>query len=307
MRKKISERLISLFQLDKGDRNKNYGFFASVLSIVVNLVLFTVKIIFGVLLNSISLLADAFHALSDVITSVIVIIGFKISSKPPDRRHPFGHGRAERISAIILASILIVVGIEFFLNGLRRIANPIPIESNWLIVSILIISIIVKEFLSHISFEFSVKIGSSALKADAWHHRTDTISTVLVLLGFISFRFGFFHLDGILGIVIGCFIAYTGYSIIKESGSILMGEAPSPAFIERIKRIALRCEGVSDVHHIHVHNYGGKLGVTVHIRLNTDIQLGEAHKKASEVEKCIKEEIKGVEVTVHTEPEYDAR
>lgn len=301
---RLTEKLISLFRLDKGDRKKNYGYFEGILSIVVNIILFLIKFIFGTLLNSVSLLADAVHSLSDVVTSIIVIFGFRISTKPPDLKHPFGHGRAERIVSIVIACLLIVVGFEFFINGFHRFEHPIPIESNLFVIGLLILSILVKEFLYRIARSLGERIESATLKADAWHHRTDAISTILVVIGFISFRYGLFRLDGILGMVVSILIAYTGVSIIKEASSFLIGEAPPAAFIEKIKEIVSCCDGVSDVHHIHVHDYGKNIEITIHIRLEGDTHLKDAHRKASEVEKTIKTNISCAEVTVHIEPEY---
>jgi cation diffusion facilitator family transporter len=297
-----TKNIISVFRLNSGDRRKNYGYFAGGLSIIVNLIIFVVKFFFGVAVNSIALIADAIHSLSDAATSLIVVVGFGISAKPPDREHPFGHGRVERIVAIIIACMLIVVGIEFFINGINRFQNPMPVKSGWLIITILAATIIAKILLSIVSFNLGKLIDSSALKADAWHHSTDAISTILVIIGFILYRFGLYYIDGVVAIIIAFFIAYTGISIIFESGSILVGEAPSPQFTERIKELALSCGGVTDVHHIHVHDYGGKTEVTVHIRLRADMHLDAAHAKATEVERCIKDRIKGVEVTVHAEP-----
>ena len=226
----------------------------------------------------------------------------EISAKPPDQEHPFGHGRVERIVSIVIACMLIVVSIEFFINGINRLQNPVPVEFQLVIVIILAITIGAKILLSIITFDLGKIIGSSALKADAWHHSTDAISTVLVIIGFILYRFGMYYIDGVIAIIIALFIAYTGITIIIESGSILVGEAPSPKFTEQIKELALFCGGVTDVHHIHVHDYGGITEVTVHIRLRADMHLDAAHAKATEVEQCIKEHIEGVEVTVHAEP-----
>ncbi|MGB3480350.1 MAG: cation diffusion facilitator family transporter [bacterium] len=302
MARKITGMLISLFHLDTGDKKKNYGYFAGGVSILINLLIFGIKFFFGVAVNSIALVADAIHSLSDVATSLIVVIGFGISAKPPDREHPFGHGRVERIVSIVIACMLIVVGIEFFINGINRLQNPVSVESRWIIVVMLLVTIIAKIVLSIITFDLGKLIGSLALKADAWHHSTDAISTVLVIVGFILYRFGLYYVDGIVAIIIALFIAYTGISIIFESGSILVGEAPSLEFTERIKNLALACGGVTDVHHIHVHDYGGTIEVTVHVRLRADMHLDAAHAKATEVEQCIKDNIKGVEVTVHAEP-----
>jgi cation diffusion facilitator family transporter len=298
----LTRNIVSKFRLDTGDRRKNYGYFAGGLSILVNLVIFAIKFLFGIAVNSIALVADAIHSLSDVATSLILVVGFGMSSKPPDYQHPFGHGRVERIVSIVIACMLIVVGMEFLINGINRLQNPVTVESRWVIIIMLVITIIAKIIMSVITFDLGKLIDSTALKADAWHHSTDAISTVLVIIGFILYRFGLYYIDGIIAIIIALFIAYTGVSIILESGSILVGEAPSPQFTEHIKELALSCGGVTDVHHIHVHDYGGVTEVTIHIRLRADMHLDAAHAKATEVEKCIKEHIKGVEVTVHAEP-----
>jgi cation diffusion facilitator family transporter len=305
MGKRITEKLISLFHLDQGDRAKNYGYFEGILSIIVNIILFVIKFVFGTLLNSVALIADSFHTLSDVFTSLLVVIGFKISAKPPDSKHPFGHGRAERIFAMIIAFILIGVGIEFFISSFNRFKNPVPIKANLLIIILLLLSVLAKEFLTNVAYNLGAKINSSSLKADAWHHRSDSIATALVVVGFIAFRFGVFRLDGILGMAISILIAYTGLSIILEASSFLLGEAPNPSIIEKIKEIVHNQDGVEDAHDIYVHDYGKKMIITVHIRLKNDTHLDDAHKKASEFEKAIKDCIHGSEVTVHIEPEHE--
>ncbi len=296
--------LVMLFRLDKGNRFKKYGYFEGFLSIILNVVLSALKFVFGTLLNSVSLIADALHSLSDVITSVIVVFGFKISAKPPDEEHPFGHGRAERIVSIVVACLLIVVGFEFFISGFERFRNPIPIRSDTLVIVMLVGSIFVKEFLYQTSLRLGCRINSASLKADALHHRTDAISTVLVLIGFVCFRFGLFSLDGLMGMAVALIIVYAGISIIIESGNFLIGQAPSSSLVDKIKDTAAQCDGVSDVHHIHVHDYGGPLEVTIHVRLKSNILLDDAHQKASEVEEAIRRCVPGAEVTVHLEP-YD--
>lgn len=299
---KLLKNIMFKLGCERGDRRKNYGYFAGGLSILINLAIFIVKFLFGLAVNSIALIADAIHSLSDIATSLIVIIGFGISTKPPDQRHPFGHGRVERVVSIVIACLLIVVGVEFFISGIGRLQNPVIVEFQWLIIIVLFITILAKVVLSMITFNIGKTIDSSALKADAWHHTTDAISTVLVIIGFILYRYGLYYVDGIVALIIALFIAYTGLSIIIESGSILVGEAPSQKFIDHIKELALSCGGVTDVHHIHVHDYSGATEITVHIRLRADMHLDAAHAKATEVEECIKGQIKGVEVTVHAEP-----
>lgn len=298
----IARQFIKLFRLDRGDARKRCGIFEGVFSTLVNLLLFVAKLILGILIHSVSLLADAVHSLSDVITSVIVIFGIRFASKPPDRNHPFGHGRADLVTSIVISCLLIVVAWEFFLNGYQRFRAPVPIYTNWLIIAFLVISILVKEFLYQLSAGLGKVVQSPTLIADAWHHRSDAFSTVLVLIGFVSFLFGAYRLDGIMGMGVAILIGITAISMIRKSASALLGEAPSPFFLDKIKEITLGCTGVTDVHHIHVHDYGGQIEITVHIRLSPDMHLDAAHKKATEVEKCIKHDIRGAEVTVHIEP-----
>lgn len=303
---KIVDRLIFLFRLNRGDRVKNYGYFEGFLSIVVNLLLFILKFTFGTILNSIALITDSLHTLSDILTSVLIVAGFKISAKPPDEKHPFGHGRAEKILAIIIASILIFVGIEFLINSIKRFVQPVPIHTNLLIIILLVLSILVKEFLTAVALNLSKKVNSSSLKADAWHHRTDSIATALVVIGFMAFRLGIYWLDGVLGIGISLLIAYTGVIIIRESGSFLLGEAPKPMVVDKIKEIVHNRDGVADAHDIHVHDYGGKLLITVHIRMKDDTHLDDAHRVATEVEEAIRNSIAGALVTVHIEPKNES-
>ncbi len=306
MAEKITEKLISLFRLNRGDRVKNYGYFESLSSIAFNLLLFFVKFFFGRLLNSVALLADSFHTLSDLFTSLLVLFGFKFAAKPPDERHPFGHGRAEPIFAILIAFLLIGAGIEFLLISFRRLLHPRPIEVNLLIIIILLLSIAIKEFLTLVSKKLGEKINSISLKGDAWHHRTDSIATAFLLLGFLLYRFGFFRLDGILGIAISGLIILIGSKLIFESSNILIGSVPEESFIKKIRETAQGVSGVKDAHDIQVHTYGKRMVVTIHICLKDDTHLDDAHKKADEVERAIREAIEGADVTVHLEPEREA-
>ncbi|MCX8095396.1 MAG: cation diffusion facilitator family transporter [Caldisericia bacterium] len=302
MKEKIINFVIKFFKLDKGDQFKNFGIFEGTISSIFNLIIFLVKFYLSILLNSISLRADAFHTLSDILTSIMVIIGFYLSSKKPDKRHPFGHGRIEKIIAIFMSILLIYVGFEFFINSYHRFKNPIKIDVNILIIFILIITILIKEFLTFISNELGKKINSSSLKADAWHHRSDSIATLFIIIGFITFKYGLFILDGIFGMGVSALIIYTGISILFESSSFLIGEEPSQNIIKKIKDISNKFDFIEDVHHIHIHDYGNQIEITFHVKLRGDRTLNEVHEKISIVEKAIEKEIKNSNVTIHAEP-----
>lgn len=302
MREKVINFLIKSFKLDKGNAFKNYGIFEGTLSSILNFFIFLIKYLLSISLNSISLKADAFHTLSDILTSFMVIIGFYLASKKPDKKHPFGHGRIEKIISIFMSILLIYVGFEFFVNSYKRFKNPIEIKINLLIILLLLLTILIKEFLTFVSNELGKKINSTSLKADAWHHRSDSIATFLIILGFITFKYGLYSLDGIFGMGISMLIIYTGISIFFESSSFLIGEVPSENLIKKIKEISYKFDFVEDVHHIHIHDYGNQIEITFHVKLKGDKTLNEVHEKISLIEKAVEEEIKNSSVTIHAEP-----
>ncbi len=279
-----------------------YGYWEGIISIVINLALFGVKYWAGIVSGSIAVKADAFHTLSDVITSVLVIIGFFFALQLPDKKHPFGHGRSEKVATIVMATLLCVVGYEFFLSSLRQFLHPAGIQFRMLFVVVFFISVFLKEFLYCLSLIMYEESGYEALKADAWHHRSDSIASLLVLLGFFFFSVGLVKLDGILGMLIALLIIYTGLTLIIEVGSFLLGERPTPDLEERIRKI-VREIGGQGIHHIHIHDYAGKLEITLHVRMNPKVSLEQVHKKATLIENAIKEKIANCEVTVHSEPD----
>lgn len=302
MREKIINYLIKIFKLDKGDSFKNFGIFEGVLSSIFNFIIFLIKYFYSISLNSISLRADAFHTLSDILTSMMVIIGFYLSSKKPDKKHPFGHGRIEKIISIFMSILLIYVGYEFFVNSYNRFKNPVKIDINIFIIFLLLITILFKEFLTFVSLELGKKINSSSLKADAWHHRSDSIATLFIIVGFITFKYGLYFLDGIFGMGVSALIIYTGISILFESSSFLIGEEPSENIIKKIKEVSYKFDFVEDVHHIHIHDYGNQIEITFHVKLKGEKTLDEVHEKISIIEKEIEKEIKNSNVTIHAEP-----
>ncbi len=302
MREKLVNFLIKMFKLEEKDKYKSFGYFEGILSSIFNFSIFLIKYILSISLNSISLKTDAFHTLSDILTSILVIFGFYFSSKRPDKKHPFGHGRVEKIIAIFMSILLIYVSYEFFLSSWNRFKNPVKIEVSFSIISILFLTILMKEFLTFVSFELGKRINSSSLKLDAWHHRSDSVATLLIIVGFFTFKLRLYYFDGIFGMIVSGLIAYIGFSILFESGSFLIGEEPSSDLIEKIKKISYKFDFVEDVHHIHIHDYGNQIEITFHIRLRGEKTLNEVHEKISIIEKEIEKEIKNSNVTIHAEP-----
>jgi len=277
------------------------GIFQGWVSTTVNLVLFIFKLFIGLMTGAVSLIADAIHTLSDVITSLIVIWGFTQAKKPADMGHPYGHGRAEYIATLIISILLCVAGIEFIETAVHRIQNPILIISDWWMVIILGLTIIIKEITARYAEFLSSKIASGLLHADAWHHRTDAISSVLVLMALIAGNFGYPSIDGWAGLFVALILIYTGFDIARDSVDDLIGKPPDIMELDAIREIALSVPGALGVHDISVHSYGHDRFVNIHAEINAKKSAAEAHDISEEIESRLEKAI-GVEPTVHLDP-----
>ena len=277
------------------------GIFQGWVSTTVNLVLFIFKLFIGLMTGAVSLIADAVHTLSDVITSLIVIWGFTQAKKPADMGHPYGHGRAEYIATLIISILLCVAGIEFIETAVHRIQNPILIISDWWMVIILGLTIIIKEITARYAEFLSSKIASGLLHADAWHHRTDAISSVLVLMALIAGNFGYPSIDGWAGLFVALILIYTGFDIARDSVDDLIGKPPDIMELDAIREIALSVPGALGVHDISVHSYGHDRFVNIHAEINAKKSAAEAHDISEEIESRL-EKAMGVEPTVHLDP-----
>lgn len=275
-------------------------------SIVLNLILFVVKFILGLISSSISLIADSFHTLSDSGTSFIIIISSKIAKKPSDMEHPFGHQRVEAISTIVIATLLFITGIELGKSAIERISHPAIFKSSWLLIIIIFITIILKELLAQFANNLGELIHSTSIKADAWHHRSDAIAALMVLITFILGNYNIFYFDGYVGVALALFIMFTGYRVSKDAVDHLLGSAPQKAYIQKVQKIAQTVPNVSNVHDIILHQYGENKILSLHIEVPTNLSLRNAHEIAEEVESKIECELK-THTTVHYEPKrlYD--
>jgi len=277
------------------------GYLEGTISIILNTFLFGLKYWVGIKTFSIAIIADAWHTLSDSLTSLVVIIGFKVSSKLADKKHPYGHGRAEIISSVIIGTLLAVVGVNFLIASIQRFINHQSASYGNLAVIVFVISVIVKEGLAQFSMRAGEKINSQSLIADGWHHRSDALVSFLVLVGIFTGKY-FWWVDSIMGIAVSLVIFYTTYTILKESISTLIGEEPSKDFEAEIRKIVTN--NISHdvkLHHLHSHKYGDNKELTFHIRLPADMRLEEAHKISEKLEKKIREEM-NIETTIHVEP-----
>lgn len=270
-------------------------------SVGLNIALFALKIWAGIVTGSIALIADAWHTLTDSITSVIVIIGFRYKKKPADSEHPFGHGRAELIASLIIGVLLIVIAFDFVLQSISILRNHEQTTFGTLAIVATTISIIAKEIMAQFGFWAARHVKSTALRADAWHHRSDALSSLIILVGIFLNPY-FWWIDGALGIAVAIFIVYTAYEIMADAVNPLLGEMPDPQLIQKIKLICdERIKAETRPHHFHIHNYGDHAELTFHLKLVGSISLDEAHTIATEIEKQINDQY-GIETTIHMEP-----
>ena len=272
-----------------------------IISVIINIILFAVKYWVGIITGSIALLADAWHTLSDSISSIFIIFAVKLSSKKADKEHPFGHGRWEHIAPIFVAFLLTLIAYEFFKNSIKRFNNRETIVFGTLAIIVTIISIVVKELLAQYAFYIARKTDNAVVKADGWHHRSDALSSLVVLIGILFAKY-FWWMDSVLGLFCAFAIFYAGVEIIRESITKLLGEVPNNNLIDEITiEIKKIYKKDLNIHHFHLHNYVSQKELTFHIRLDKNVTIDEAHKVATVIEEMIKEKFNMV-ATIHVEP-----
>ena len=214
-----------------------YGILEGWVSTVINLILFAFKLAAGLFVNSIALITDAVHSLSDMLSSIAVIWGFKISGQPPDKEHPFGHGRMEHVTTLIIAILLIITGFEFARVAFGRVTHADPVVFNLPVIIIVSITIVFKEWLSKFARELGRRIDSKALEGDALHHKADVITSVMVILVLFSEKIHFRQFDGVVGILISVYIMYSGWKMLQDVITPLLGESATYEELAEIKKL----------------------------------------------------------------------
>jgi len=274
--------------------------FEGTLSIVVNAILFVGKVWAAMVTGSVALMADAWHTLSDSLTSLLVIASGAVSSRKPDKAHPFGHGRLELIASFIIAFILGFIGYEFLTDSIERFQNREFVVYGTIALVITIISIVVKEALAQYAFYLGRKHDSAALAADGWHHRTDSVSSVIVLIGIIITRFidGLWWMDSVLGVLCALALFYAALHVLKDSVTRILGEEPKQEFIDELdNEVKQLFDFDLKLHHFHLHNYITHKELTFHIRLDEDMTIKYGHGMATIIEDMVKEKF-GMETTI---------
>lgn len=289
----------NIYEVTDPNQRRAYAYLEAWLSIIGNIALAIMKFSFGFVLNSISLIADAVHTASDVLTSVVVIFGFKLSSLPADEKHPHGHGRIEFIATLVIAIMLIIVGVKFGFDSYERLQANTPVKGSYLVVGLMLLAALLKELMSQISIDLGNRISSGALIADAWHHRTDAIASVLVAIAILASGFGYYKADAILGFGVSALIIWTGIEIFRDSSSKLIGETDL-VDIETAEQLALSIPGVHSTHDVAIHDYGNTKQVVIHIEVDESLTMIRAHEIAEKVEQIINQKM-FASATVHVD------
>lgn len=280
---------------------KKYILLEGWISITGNVLLFILKYWAGVVTGSLALIADAWHTLSDSVSSVIVLIGGHISRKPADKEHPFGHGRAEHIAAIIIGVILAIIAFDFVVSAIEKFGKKESTEFGVFAWVATIVSIVVKEGMAQYAFMAARKTKSSILKADGWHHRTDALSSVIILIGIAVGKY-FWWTDAVLSFIVALMIGWAAYEILAGDIKSLLGESPSDKLLLSIHSVAQKsCEQPIHLHHIHLHRYGEHSELICHIKLPPQMPLEKAHEICTRIESALEDEF-GFVSTIHPEP-----
>jgi len=279
-----------------------YGYLGGIVGIIVNLILFTTKLIIGILLNSIAVTADAFNNLSDVASSIITILGFKLASKPADKEHPFGHGRLEYISGLIVSFSVMLVGFEFIKTSYARIVHPSKVIFNLIPFTLILISIIFKVWISRFNKTLGQAIKSSALEASSTDALTDVVSSSCVALSLLLSIWIDFPIDGYIGMLVSFVIIYAGYSLIKDTLNPLLGEAPDLELVKGLQSKLLSYDYITGAHDLVIHNYGpGRCMGSVHAEVPCNISIVDIHEIIDKAEKEISEEF-DIHIVIHMDP-----
>ncbi len=279
-----------------------YGNLAGAVGIVCNALLCAAKLLMGTLFGSISVTADAVNNLSDASSSIITLVGFKLSAKPADKEHPYGHARIEYLAGLAVSVLIIVIGFELARTSLDKILHPTPVAFSWLTVAVLAGSIGVKLWMAMFNRTIGRRIGSATLEATATDSRNDVISTAAVLAALVLGQATHLVLDGWMGLAVALFILYSGIGLIKETVDPLLGEAPSEELAQHIARKVLSYDGVLGTHDLMVHDYGpGRCFASVHVEMAAEKDVLESHDIIDNIERDFHDN-DNIHLVIHYDP-----
>jgi cation diffusion facilitator family transporter len=303
----MTELLVKLFVKNKDniqDRavRTSYGILASIVGVISNVILFAVKLIVGIVINSVSVMADAFNNLSDAASSVISFIGVKLAGRPADKEHPFGHGRLEYIAALAVSFLILQVGLSLFKSSFLKVLNPEEVIFNPVLIGILVLSIFIKVWLMLFNRRLGKRIQSTVMLATAADSLGDVLVTSATVISAIIAGLTGWQIDGYMGLVVSIFVMLSGIGIAKDTLEPLLGQAVDREAYKKISNFVESYPGIVGTHDLVIHNYGPSHRMaTIHVEVPNDIDFEEAHETIDSIERDIQEKM-DIFLVIHMDP-----
>ena len=287
---------------DEAALRKGYGILCGAVGIGLNVLLFAGKFFAGTLSGSIAITADAFNNLSDAGSSFVTLLGFQLAGQKPDSDHPFGHGRIEYLSGLAVSMLIILMGFELAKSSLDKILHPAPVDSSWLVIAILCVSICVKLYMSFYNRSLGKKLNAPAMLATAADSLSDSVATTAVLIATLVGRFTGLKIDGWCGILVAAFILWSGFNAAKDTVNPLLGTPPTHEFVNQIKDLVMAHPAIIGIHDLIVHDYGpGRVMISLHAEVSASENVLELHDEIDNVESELREKL-GCEAVIHMDP-----
>ena len=287
---------------EEAEIRKAYGILCGAVGIFFNVLLFAGKFFAGTLSGSIAITADAFNNLSDAGSSVVTLLGFQLAGQKPDSQHPFGHGRMEYLSGLVVSMLILLMGVELGKSSLEKILHPEEVDFSPLIVGILCVSIAVKLYMFLYNKRIGKKLGSTAMEATAMDSLSDCVATTAVLAATLVGHFTGLLIDGWCGILVACFILWSGIGAARDTLDPLLGTPPTAEFVGRIRDLVMAHKGIIGIHDLIVHDYGpGRVMISLHAEVSASENVLELHDEIDNVENELREKL-GCEAVIHMDP-----
>ena len=287
---------------DEAALRKGYGILCGAVGIGLNILLFAGKFFAGTIAGSIAITADAFNNLSDAGSSFVTLLGFQLAGQKPDSDHPFGHGRIEYLSGLAVSMLIILMGFELAKSSLDKILHPAPVDSSWLVIAILCVSICVKLYMAFYNRSLGKKLNAPAMLATAADSLSDSIATTAVLIATLVGRFSGLMIDGWCGILVAAFILWSGFNAAKDTVNPLLGTPPTHEFVDQIKNLVMAHPAIIGIHDLIVHDYGpGRVMISLHAEVSASGNVLDLHDEIDNVESELREKL-GCEAVIHMDP-----
>ncbi|MGE5578948.1 MAG: cation diffusion facilitator family transporter [Bacillota bacterium] len=285
------------------DVRESYGVLAGTIGIICNMLLFALKFAVGLLASSIAVTSDAFNNLSDAASSIVGVVGARMSNRPPDAEHPYGHGRSEYIAALVVSFIIFAVGLELLRASFSRLGGGEQAQLSPINFVLLVLSVLVKLWMFSYNRYIARVINSGINRATAQDSLNDVVATSAVIAGTLLGRLTHFPVDGVLGLAISGLIMYTGFKTAKDSVDSLLGAPPDHETSEKIYSIVLSCKSIEGAHDLRIHDYGpGRRLASIHAEVSDEANIVDIHWEIDRIEKRIEEEL-GISMVIHVDPE----